>query len=96
MNQKPIEPGCLAMTINCVVPENNGKIVLVKKFLGKIDLFYGNRRWQVNFVFKTDNNGYCDHANEHQLLRIDGGDFSHEETEESQNLEVYNAIENLR
>ncbi len=55
---KPIEPGCLAVTINCAVPENNGRVVTVIRFIGHDTLYaplqapYGKQTRRFRFAWE--------------------------------------------
>ena len=69
---KPIEPGCMAWTYNCVVPENNGKIVKVISFIGEVEGFAGNDRWMTDGKFISIYGVIHGFLNESKLLRIDG------------------------
>lgn len=89
MNLKPIEAGCLAVIIKAFVPENNGKVVRVGKFLGDNPPVADDahmpfpRCWEIDTVIPTDTGYLVKCAPEYNLLRIDGEDFSDEtETEE--------------
>jgi len=74
----PIVPGCMALTHNCQIPENNGKIVIVKKFLGHVSGWKRNPRWDTDTFGETILGAIDSSFAESQLLRIDGGDFKHE------------------
>jgi hypothetical protein len=78
----PIVPGCKAITINCLRPENNGKSATV---IRRTDLIFRSPYEYLGDVWETDvkeslnidgvQSSLC---GEKQLLRIDGGEFSHE------------------
>lgn len=88
---KPIKAGCLAMTINCMMPSNNYQFVKVLN-----DVAPPSRRkekgaifWKVDKVFelrRADNKalfGMTDVLPDTQLIRIDDPDLELEdETEE--------------
>ena len=85
---RPIEKGCLAISYGCLIPENNGKVVTVGKFLGIVLDFGIQDRWEVDKAFKSQTaigNVACEdvyHLPEKSLMRIDGGEY--EEGEEQQ------------
>lgn len=85
---KPIKEGCLAVTINCSIPENNGIGVTVGKFLGAASFDFGDDAWEVDKIIKKCNY-YTDKPLDSDyiisgryLLRIDGGDFEEEAEQE--------------
>lgn len=43
-----IEPGCLAILINCNLPENNGKNVITLRFVGKIKGCKHKDLWEID------------------------------------------------
>lgn len=48
MKGKPIEPGCLAITLNALVPENRGRVVkVVQLYLAESP--HNQRIWSVEF-----------------------------------------------
>jgi len=78
---KPIEPGCLALTYGCFVPENNGKVVTVIRFVGRHPtdrLYLTEDLWETDGLFvaigtNTKKVKYIDgYINESKLMRIDG------------------------
>ncbi len=90
---KPIEPGCLAITVNCAVPANNGRTVRVIRYLGNIPHVYpgfewSGDRWEVDGEFALQRGGSTNTLPTFQLLRIDGYDPAEEqrETESKQDL----------
>jgi len=83
MNElKPIEAGCLAVTINCRVKSNNGKFVTVGNFIGTVEGYKSDDRWEVDRVM-TDTKGELNyHMRASQLFRIDDPDLKEESEEE--------------
>ena len=80
MKLKPIETGCLAMIIKSRAG-NEGKIVRVGKFIGKVLGFGGTRCWECDITLLTSNGTFCNHIREDWVMRIDGEDFSTEDEE---------------
>lgn len=74
----PIQAGCLAVTINCKVPSNNGVTVTVIRFVGKVRGWRGDDRWEVSKMFAGLSGGAIPALLESTLLRIDGGEFDKE------------------
>jgi len=78
---KPIEEGCLALTINCHHEENNGKIVTVLECLGL-------RRglgviWRIDYFGPGTLFGFLSNRiPESRLMRIDDPDLKEEKEEE--------------
>lgn len=83
---KPIEPGCLAVIIRSKAG-NEGKVVRVGNYLGKVIGFGGDNRWEIDITLKTNLEKLCNHVREEWLMRIDGEDFSHEVEEETNERE---------
>lgn len=82
---KPIEKGCMAMIINTGIPENDGQIVTVLECLGEMvhpDTFKIHMIWRVDHVGPTNKGTMSDLIRESRLMRIDGGEFEDEDTEE--------------
>lgn len=82
MKLKPIESGCLAVIIRSKAG-NEGKVVRVGNYLGKVVGFGGVNRWEIDIILRTDKGNTCNHVQEAWLMRIDGEDFSHEIEEET-------------
>jgi len=82
---KPIEEGCLAIIVNDEDQINNGKIVRVGKFLGKVTCWSRARHWAVDrdIIYPKFIPPLVEkHVDEFYLMRIDGEEFEDErETE---------------
>ena len=85
MSLKPIEAGCLAMIIKSRAG-NEGKVVTVGRFIGKVPRYAGENRWEIDQMMKATNSlgdrESCCHVREDWMMRIDGEDFSQEVFEE--------------
>lgn len=91
----PIEEGCLAVIINSKIG-NNGKEVFVGEFIGEIECYPENGMivnptrkdyWNIDRPINCETvSGIrlldTRRVSESKLLRIDGGEFKEEETEE--------------
>ena len=71
-----IEAGCLAITYNCKVKSNNGRLVIVSRFLGKVRGYNGDARWNTDKDFLSDYGESHNHVPESQLLRIGDPDLT--------------------
>ena len=69
MRNNKIEEGCLAVIIHSTAG-NDGICVTVGRFIGELDEWVGERRWEIDRHVKATI-GYTNHMQEHQLLRID-------------------------
>lgn len=82
---KPIEEGCLAITINCVHLENNSKFCTPIEDMGIVLTTCGQRLhlWKVDRLFKTyDPATKTPYIPLSRLLRIDDPDLKEESEEE--------------
>ena len=67
-----IEPGCMAIIMNSWAG-NNGIIVTVGNYIGKVDGWAGNHRWEVDEPIQSVVPGFSSkHLPDYQLMRIDG------------------------
>lgn len=78
---KPIEPGCLAITVNCKIPKNNGKTVRVGKWLGRIRGFRPGPQWETDAMILTTFGRKVSHIHERNLMLIDGYDPAQDEVD---------------
>ena len=67
-----IEKGCLAVIINSRIPENNGTCVTIGDYLGEVDGYWGQDRWEIDVPIKNTAGGDSFHQQESMLMRIDG------------------------
>ena len=65
-----IEEGCLAIVVQSSCG-NMGLVVTVGHYMGHVGGWDGNNHWRVH-TDKQDDNGDRYHADESQLMRIDG------------------------
>ena len=70
MNTEIIE-GCTAMIINSMAG-NNGKIVKVGIFVGKVAGWEGDKRWSIDTVLRGKKGNKTRSAETHRLMRMDG------------------------
>lgn len=83
MNElKPIKEGCLALTFNCDVASNNGKVVRVGGFLTDFSLRWGERMWDTDTKTVSTVGVISTWMHEINLLRIDDPDLKEEKEEE--------------
>jgi hypothetical protein len=76
---KEIKEGCLAISINCLIPENNGICVVVGKHLIESSGFHSIVNcWEVEHEFVTVFGERVNFIPNKQLMRIDGGNFKEE------------------
>ncbi len=71
---KPIEPGCLALTYNCLVSQNNGKIVKILRYIGDDFSFAKSARkdrWEIDLIIIDTWGGKNTSISVNKLLRID-------------------------
>ena len=79
---KEIETGCLAVTYNCTVPENNGLSVTVGKYIGFLPNRLHGDLWSVDVdivtisIFSGEIIGKEGIISGSKLLRIDGESFT--------------------
>lgn len=85
MKLKPIEPGCLAVIIRSDAG-NEGKVVRVLKYIGKIKGFAGADYWETDTPINSTIGEMFRLSRESCMMRIDGEDFSHEEREEAEEI----------
>lgn len=95
---KPIEPGCLAVVVRTNLDnyENVGKVVRVGKFLGNNYKTFKGRIWSVDIPLRVHHRwssgevtvAYERLAHEHNLMRIDDGEFDKEQDEQIELEEV--------
>lgn len=88
---KPIEPGCLAITYNCKLPENNGRVVKVIRYVGHAADNEGNKMrhvdlWLTDTTFRTTGYTMSPCVSASRLIRIDGYDPTEEETKQEQEV----------
>lgn len=80
MNLKPIETGCLAIIIRSTAG-NEGTVVTIGKFLGHVEGYAANNRWEIDKWIPSNKNKLINHVRENWMLRIDGEDFAKEDEE---------------
>ena len=66
---KPIDPGCLAMVVNC---NQFGKTGTVGNFIGSSSGFLGNDWWEFSTPLMTIHGNIVNMCSESKLRRIDG------------------------
>lgn len=64
-----IEEGCLAVVVNSCA-DNTGKCVTVGRFIGKVNGYIGNNRWQVDKEMNVTTGEIAFHLREEQLMRV--------------------------
>jgi len=89
---KPIEEGCMAISIHCEIKSNNGKFIIVGKCLGEITGFTGGVMWEVDRPMKTTKGSHYLHLPELYLMRIDDPDLKEEKEEELVYIEDKNHV----
>lgn len=67
---RPIESGCLAMIINSKCGQN-GICVTVLNFIGQVNGWCGNNRWNIDKIITGTYGKKHAHADETCLMRID-------------------------
>lgn len=81
---KPIEAGCMAVTINCNNLSNNGRFVTVLKDLGILNTFGGlARMWEIDGEFVDILGNQTNIIRTSKLLRIDDPDLKEDKTKRS-------------
>ena len=78
-----IEPGCMAIIMNSCAG-NNGTIITVGNYIGKVNGWKGKHRWCIDKVIKSTHGSTSKHIQEHMLMRIDG--FKEDTTQESKEI----------
>jgi hypothetical protein len=82
---KPIEPGCLAIITKSEMG-NEGKVVGIVRYIGDDPQYSVGNRWEIDRPILGFPQIRCWSHPGHWMMRIDGEDFSHEETEVSEEL----------
>jgi hypothetical protein len=88
---KPIEPGCKAVIVNSDAG-NDGIVVTVGKFAGKINGWDGDDRWYIDKYVSGLLGGKLNAVREHQLKRIDDYDGDEKTTWDSMKDDAGNII----
>lgn len=76
---KPIEKDCLAITVNCTLPKNNGICVRVGSYVGVVAGWDGGDRWVIDKPITGDFGPKSATFRECRLMRIDGYEATKEE-----------------
>lgn len=77
---KPIEAGCMAVTINCSNPSNNGKFCTIIKDHGFCSTNRGIKHtWEIDVYVIGKSGNPTNYIEGKKLLRIDDPDLKEEE-----------------
>jgi hypothetical protein len=82
-----IEEGCLAVVVNSYA-DNTGKCVTVGRFIGHVNGYVGNNRWQVDKEVNVTTGEIVFHLREEQLMRIGDDNIKAQVTENNFDLEI--------